>query len=72
MTLPEQQPLHWCPPPAGQHCGLLLSRIVVTNMVTGEAASFFCSEWIRSNDPYDFELDAEAEGAQVRGRRWIA
>lgn len=34
-------------------------------MVTGEQASFFCSEWMRSSDPYDYELDAEAEGAQV-------
>ncbi|PRW59715.1 lipoxygenase homology domain-containing 1 isoform A [Chlorella sorokiniana] len=48
----------------GQHCGLLLSRITVTNMVTGESAAFFCSEWMRSSDPYDFELDAEADGAQ--------
>ncbi len=58
-------------PQAGQpqqHCGPLLSPASVTNMVTGEAASFFCSEWMRSSDPYDFELDAEAEGAQVWGR----
>lgn len=49
------------PGPAGQHCGLRVSGVVVTNMPTGEAATFYCSEWLRSADPYDFEVDAAGE-----------
>ena len=40
-------------------CALLLSRVTVTNLASGEAASFSCAEWLRATDPYDFELDAE-------------
>lgn len=40
-------------------CALLLSRITVTNLASGEAVSFSCAEWLRATDPYDFELDAE-------------
>lgn len=46
-------------------CALLLPRVSVTNMVTGEAAYFYCAEWLRSIDAFDFELDAEGE--QARG-----
>jgi hypothetical protein len=37
--------------------------VVVTNMPSGEAATFVCSEWLRSSDPFDFELDASEEQA---------
>ncbi|KAL4458577.1 hypothetical protein ABPG75_013442 [Micractinium tetrahymenae] len=52
------------PAPEGQHSALLVGRIALTNMPTGEVAAFRCSEWLRTSDPYDLELDAEAEGAQ--------
>jgi hypothetical protein len=62
-ALPPVQP---CPaPPAGEPRALLLSRVVVINMPSGEAATFACSEWLRSSDPFDFELDASEEQARA-------
>ena len=63
-----------CPSPTAgrpRECALLLGRIAVTHMVTGEAATFACSEWLRSSDPYDFELDTAQEGeGQVGEGGW--
>ena len=44
-----------------------MSRVTLTNMPTGEAATFHCSEWLRSADPFDLELDAEAAGQEQVG-----
>lgn len=65
---PYRPPCILAPGRPRQHCGLLLSRLALTNLVTGEAAAFCCAEWLRSSDPYDLELDAEQggdDGAQV-------
>jgi len=59
--------------PAGQQYALLISSITVTNMPSGETATFHCSEWLRSADPYDLELDAAPaeDGLEVWGRRGV-
>lgn len=53
---------HAGPTRSRKHCGLLMPRLTVTDMVSGEAATFLCAEWLRSSDPYDFELDVEQAG----------
>jgi hypothetical protein len=52
-------------PPVGEQRALLLSRVVVTNMPSGEAATFTYSEWFCSCDPSDFELNAAEEQASA-------
>ena len=43
---------------------------MLTNLATGESAAFPGSEWLRSSDPFDLELDAGTDEQARLGMCW--